>query len=89
MQIRRTGAAGAGSPTWFVCADREEEREAMRIGLLEEQAPLYSSWKYVLAWGFGSQEEAQAEMEEMKGEVGEAVEMVKRGVAEGLAKRET
>jgi len=62
-----------------VRADREEEQEAMRIGLLEEQAPLYSSWKYVLAWGFGSRAEAQAEMEEMKGEVREAVEAVKEG----------
>ena len=79
MEERRTGAKRGGSPIWYVRADREVEREAMRIGLLEEQAPLYSSWKYVLAWGFGSRAEAQAEMEEMAEEVGEAVAAVKEG----------
>jgi len=72
VKIKRTDAT---APVWYVLADREEERTAIRVGLLEEKAPS-ALWRYVLAWGFGSHQAAADEMERLRPQVEGAVAMI-------------
>lgn len=64
MRVRRTGAKKGQSVTWYVQAEGDE-KELLRQGLWEEQAP---TRKYinVLAWGFGSKSDAEAAIERLE-----------------------
>jgi hypothetical protein len=57
--VRRTGAKRGQSPVWYVYADRTEEQTAIDTGTLTDQSP-DARWRHVLAWGFESQEAAEA-----------------------------
>lgn len=72
MRVRRTGGGKGRKATWYVWADRAEERGAMRAGLLEERSP-DARWKYVLAWGFGTRGAAREGMKGLEAKVGRAV----------------
>lgn len=81
MRVRKTGAQRGERVTWYVWADREEERAAVRAGLLEERAP-DARWRYVLAWGFGSRGGAVGAMAVMREEVERVVARMQGGGAE-------
>jgi len=68
MRIRRAGTRRGESATWYVWANRLEEQIAIRNGVLEDHAP-DRRWRFVLAWGFGSQRAAAAWVEEHREEV--------------------
>lgn len=75
MRIRRTGAKRGCSPTFYIQADRDEEKAAIRAGLLDEIDRRSIGGKpYVLACGFPNQQAAEAEMDELYGEVALAVQ---------------
>jgi len=68
MKVRRTGGKRGSSPTWYIWADDAREQAAIRAGLVAEMAP-DARFRFVLAWGFGSEAEATAAMERMREEL--------------------
>ncbi len=74
MRIRRTGAKAGVSPVWYIQASTEEEKAAIRAGLLKEKGPLPARWPYVLAWGLRSRAAAAEAMEELQTTVAAAIE---------------
>jgi hypothetical protein len=69
MRVRRTGAKKGESVTWYVQAEGEE-KELIRQGFWEEQAP-NKKYIYVLQWGFDSKSDAEAAMERLEPRVEE------------------
>lgn len=72
MRVRRTGARRGQSPTWYISADQENERAAIRAGLLQNCAP-DQRWIYVLAWGYSSKAAAEIALSEMQSAVAAAI----------------
>jgi hypothetical protein len=70
MRVRRTGAKRGCSPTFYIQADRPEEKAAIKAGLLDEIDRWAIGGKpYVLAYGFPNQQAVEAEMEELESEI--------------------
>jgi hypothetical protein len=86
MQVRRTGAQKGCSPIFYVQANTNDERLAMRAGLIEEDEQALPYF-YVLAWGFESKAAAEQEMERlelmMKEALGQVEEMKHSTVRRG------
>lgn len=75
MRVKRTGAKRGGSPTFYVQANTDEEREAIRRELLPDVAP----WprRYALAWGLPSRVAANVALGNLRERVEAAVAQVK------------
>jgi hypothetical protein len=74
MKVRQTGCKRGQKPTYYIQADTDEEKAAIKAGLLDEiERRLIGHRPYVLAYGFKSRHAAEEAMDEMYGDVAVAV----------------